>query len=284
VGKRKNQKPVNLCDLSIFCTFALKYNLKAKKSYGQHFLVNDSLSQSIVESAMKYSDKYPILEIGPGQGVLTKYLFENKVDFMSVEADSDLVDYLRENYPGIGEHIILSDILRLDLSNVFEEKEFLLFGNYPYNISSQILFQMLKFKDNIPIMIGMFQKEVAERIIAKSGNKQYGILSVLTQAYYTGKITHRIKPGSFNPPPKVDSAVIKLERKENYSLGCNESLFKTVVKMAFNHRRKMMRNTLKPLVNNTEILKLEIFTKRPEQLNVEDFIILTNIIESNSPS
>jgi len=258
--------------------------LKAKKSYGQHFLVNDSLSQSIVESAMEYSEKYPILEIGPGQGVLTKYLFENNVRFKSVEADFDMVDYLRENYPGISEHIILSDILRIDLSNVFEEKEFLLFGNYPYNISSQILFQMLKFKDNIPIMIGMFQKEVAERIIAKSGNKQYGILSVLTQAYYSGKITHRIKPGSFNPPPKVDSAVIKLERKENYSLGCNESLFKTVVKMTFNHRRKMMRNTLKSLVKDTDILKLEIFTKRPEQLNVEDFIILTNIIESNSPS
>jgi len=257
--------------------------LKAKKSYGQHFLVNESLSQSIVESAMEYSDKYPILEIGPGQGVLTKYLFENNIKFKSIEADHDMVDYLREKYPGISEHIILNDILKIDLSNIFEEKEFLLFGNYPYNISSQILFQMLKYKENIPIMIGMFQKEVAERIIAKSGNKQYGILSVLTQAYYTGKITHRIKPGSFNPPPKVDSAVIKLERKKNYSLGCDESLFKTVVKTSFNHRRKMMRNTLKPLVKDKNLLKLQIFTMRPEQLNVDDFVQLTNIIAGNAP-
>jgi len=253
--------------------------LRAKKSYGQHFLVNETLSQSIVESAIDYSDKYPILEIGPGKGVLTKYLFENNIQFKSVEADIEMVEYLRENYLGISEYIIHSDILRLDLSKVFEENEFLLFGNYPYNISSQILFQMLKYKVYIPIMIGMFQKEVAERIIASPGNKQYGILSVLTQAYYSGKITHRIKPGSFNPPPKVDSAVIKLKRKEDFTLNCNESLFKTVVKMAFNHRRKMMRNTLKSLVKNPDIIKNTIFTMRPEQLSVEDFVSLTNLIE-----
>ncbi len=253
--------------------------MKAKKSYGQHFLVNETLSQSIVESAIEYSEKYPILEIGPGKGVLTKYLFENNIRFKSVEADIEMVEYLRENYPGISEYIIHSDILRLDLSKVFDEIEFVLFGNYPYNISSQILFRMLKYKEYIPVMIGMFQKEVAERIIASPGNKQYGILSVLTQAYYTGKITHRIKPGSFNPPPKVDSAVIKLKRKENFSIDCNESLFKTVVKMAFNHRRKMMRNTLKSLVKNPDILKNTIFTMRPEQLSVEDFISLTNLIE-----
>ena len=253
--------------------------MRAKKSYGQHFLVNETLSQSIVESAIDYSDKYPILEIGPGKGVLTKYLFENNIQFKSVEADIEMVEYLRENYLGISEYIIHSDILRLDLSKVFEENEFLLFGNYPYNISSQILFQMLKYKVYIPIMIGMFQKEVAERIIASPGNKQYGILSVLTQAYYSGKITHRIKPGSFNPPPKVDSAVIKLKRKEDFTLNCNESLFKTVVKMAFNHRRKMMRNTLKSLVKNPDIIKNTIFTMRPEQLSVEDFVSLTNLIE-----
>jgi len=254
--------------------------LRAKKSYGQHFLVNESLSQSIVDSALEYSENFPILEIGPGKGVLTKYLFDSKVRFKSVEADIEMVEYLREEFDGISDHIIYKDILRLDLSTIFEEKEFVLFGNYPYNISSQILFQMLKYKEHIPVMIGMFQKEVAERIIANSGNKQYGILSVLTQAYYTGKITHRIKPGSFNPPPKVDSAVIKLERKESLTLGCNESLFKTVVKMSFNHRRKMMRNTLKPLVNDVDILKMEIFTKRPEQLDVEQFIELTNLVES----
>ncbi len=255
--------------------------MRAKKSYGQHFLVNESLSQSIVDSALEYKDKYPILEIGPGQGVLTKYLHENKAVFKSVEADIDMVEFLVNNFESIEEHIIHSDILRLNLSEVFDKNELVLFGNYPYNISSQIVFLMIKYKEYIPVMIGMFQKEVAERIIAKPGNKQYGILSVLTQAYYTGKITHRIKPGSFNPPPKVDSAVLKLERKSKIDLGCNESLFKTVVKMTFNHRRKMMRNTLKSIVKDEEILKMKIFTKRPEQLSVEQFVDLTNILNFN---
>lgn len=253
--------------------------MKAKKSYGQHFLVNEPLSLSIVESALKHSDKYPILEVGPGKGVLTKYLLESKVRFKSVEADFEMIDYLQNNFQNIEKYLIYRDILKLDFDEAFPNEEFVLFGNYPYNISSQILFKMIQNKEKIPVMIGMFQREVAERIIAKSGNKQYGILSVLTQAYYSGKITHRIKPGSFSPPPRVDSAVIKLERKANTKLGCNESLFKTVVKTTFNHRRKMMRNTLKSLVGNPEVLTMEIFTKRPEHLSVEEFVELTNIVD-----
>ena len=253
--------------------------MRAKKSYGQHFLVNESLAMSIADSAIELSDRYPILEIGPGQGVLTKYLFERNIRFKAVEADFDMVEYLHSNFEGIGENLIQDDILKVNFNDIFQEEEFIVFGNFPYNISSQILFKMIKYKEKVPVLIGMFQKEVAERIIAKPGNKQYGILSVLTQAHYTGNITHRIKPGSFNPPPRVDSAVIKLERKENFKLNCNESLFKTVVKTTFNHRRKMIRNTLKPLVEDKDFLKTDFFTKRPEQLSVEEFIELTNSIE-----
>ncbi len=252
--------------------------MKAKKSYGQHFLSNESLAKSIADKAIELSDKYPVLEIGPGKGVLTKYLYDKMIRFKSVEADPDMVEYLHITYPDIDMHLIYKDILKLDLNEVFDE-EFVLFGNFPYNISSQILFKMLEYKDKIPIMIGMFQKEVAERIIASPGNKEYGILSVLVQAYYTGKIIFRVKPGSFSPPPKVDSAVIKLERKEKFTLDCNEALFKTIVKSTFNKRRKMIRNTLKSLVNDDEILKDVFFTKRPEQLSLEDFIALTNKIE-----
>ena len=252
--------------------------MKAKKSYGQHFLSNESLAKSIADKAIELSDKYPVLEIGPGKGVLTKYLYDKMIRFKSVEADPDMVEYLQITYPDIDMHLIYKDILKLDLNEVFDE-EFVLFGNFPYNISSQILFKMLEYKDKIPIMIGMFQKEVAERIIASPGNKEYGILSVLVQAYYTGKIIFRVKPGSFSPPPKVDSAVIKLERKEKFTLDCNEALFKTIVKSTFNKRRKMIRNTLKSLVNDDEILKDVFFTKRPEQLSLEDFIALTNKIE-----
>lgn len=255
------------------------YQLRAKKSYGQHFLVNENLALSIANLAIDLSEKYPILEIGPGKGVLTKYLFDKKIRFKAVEADHDMVEYLYANFQGINDNIISNDILKQSFDGVFDEDEFILFGNYPYNISSQILFKMISNKEKIPVMIGMFQKEVADRIIAEPCNKHYGILSVLTQAYYTGKITHRIKPGSFNPPPKVDSAVVKLERRENFKLNCNESLFKSVVKTTFNHRRKMMRNTLKSLVGKDASLTDKIFTKRPEHLSVEDFVTLTNKVE-----
>jgi len=252
--------------------------LKAKKSYGQHFLVNENLAKNIADTAIELSDKYPVLEIGPGKGVLTKYFYEKKINFKSVEADMDMIEYLHSTYPGISINLIFKDILKLDLNEVFDE-EFVLFGNFPYNISSQILFKMIEYKYKIPVLIGMFQREVAERIIASPGNKEYGILSVLVQAYYSGKIIFRVKPGSFSPPPKVDSAVIKLERKEKFELDCNETLFKTIVKSTFNKRRKMIRNTLKSLINDDEILKDDFFKKRPEQLSLDEFVELTNVIE-----
>ncbi len=252
--------------------------MRAKKSYGQHFLINESLARNIAETAIELSEAYPVLEIGPGKGVLTKYLYEENIIFKSVEADLDMIEYLHGKFPGIDIHLIYEDILKLDLNEVFEN-EFILFGNFPYNISSQILFKMIDYKNKIPVLIGMFQKEVAERIIANPGNKEYGILSVLVQAYYKGKIIFKVKPGSFNPPPKVDSAVIKLERKDKLELDCDESLFKTIVKSTFNQRRKMIRNTLKSLVNDNEVLKDDFFKKRPEQLSIDDFIELTNKIE-----
>lgn len=252
---------------------------KAKKSYGQHFLINENLANKIADSAIVLNNKYPILEVGPGQGVLTKYLIQENSRFMAVEADIEMVEYLHNKFPGIEVNLIYKDFLKLDMENIYPEEEFIIFGNFPYNISTQIIFKMLENHDRIPVLIGMFQKEVAERIIAPPGKKDYGILSVLTQAYYTGSILFRIKPGSFNPPPKVDSAVIMLERKENTNLGCNEKLFKSIVKITFNQRRKMIRNTLKGMIIDTNILNDEFFNLRPEQLKLEDFINLTNIIE-----
>ncbi len=252
---------------------------KAKKSYGQHFLINENLANKIADSAIALNNKYPILEVGPGQGVLTKYLIKENSRFLAVEADIEMVEFLHDKFPGIEVNLIYKDFLKLDMENIFPEEEFIIFGNFPYNISTQIVFKMLENYNRIPVLIGMFQKEVAERIIAPPGKKDYGILSVLTQAYYNGSILFRIKPGSFNPPPKVDSAVIMLERKENTNLGCNEKLFKSIVKITFNQRRKMIRNTLKGMIIDTNILNDEFFNLRPEQLKLEDFIDLTNIIE-----
>ena len=253
--------------------------MKAKKSYGQHFLVNENLAKNIADAAISLSDKYPILEIGPGKGVLTKYLYEKMLRFKSVEADIDMIEYLHVNFSGIDIHLVFKDILKLDFNEIFDE-EFVLFGNFPYNISSQILFKMISHVEKIPVMIGMFQKEVAGRILAPPGNKEYGILSVLTQAHYEGEVLFKVKPGSFNPPPKVDSAVIKLIRKKNYSLDCNPSLFKTIVKTSFNQRRKMLRNTLKPILKDKDLLKDPVFNKRPEQLSLNEFVEITNKIES----
>lgn len=255
--------------------------ITAKKSYGQHFLINENIASDIVDEAVSLAQNLPILEIGPGKGVLTKYLLEKNILFHAVEADQDMVDYLYKNFENIETHLITADFLKFDFDTVFEGSEFLLFGNFPYNISSQILIRMIDNKKRIPYMVGMFQKEVAERITASKGNKSYGILSVLTQAYYTGKIIFRLSPGSFAPPPKVDSAVIRLERKPDFDLKCNENLFRTIVKVTFNQRRKMLRNTLKSLIPEAEILREEFFNLRPEQLSVDDFVYLTNIIEQH---
>ncbi len=258
-----------------------KYAVKAKKSYGQHFLINENAAEKIAYGLIRAEGIKNVLEIGPGKGVLTKYLVRQKINFKAVEADRDMVAYLEEHYPVMRNRIIFLDFLKLDLSRVFEGEPFYLIGNYPYNISSQIIFKLLKHKNLVPEMIGMFQREVADRIIAPHGSKTYGVLSVLTQAFYEGKRFMKVSPGSFSPPPKVDSAVIRLTRKENFELPCSEQLFRAVVKTSFGQRRKMMRNTLKALVDDTDILESELLTKRPEQLSVEEFIDLTVLIEKS---
>jgi len=255
--------------------------LKAKKSFGQHFLINISAANNIVEALDITASGQNVLEIGPGKGVLTQFLLKKDINLKVVEADRDMVEYLKNTFPPLSANIIFLDFMKLNLSKVFDNKPFLLIGNYPYNISSQIIIKMLRYKELIPQMVGMFQREVAERIVAPHGNKTYGVLSVLVQAYYTGKVIMKVSPGSFSPPPKVQSAVIKLERKENYSLGCNERLFRQVVKVSFNKRRKMLRNSLKSLVLEGNLLDDDFFTQRPEQLSLEQFVHLTTLIEEN---
>lgn len=256
--------------------------VRAKKFLGQHFLTDLSVAQQIAETISSGR----VLEIGPGMGVLTQFLLKNKdIDLTAIEIDRESVAYLLEWYPEL--HLIEGDFLKLDLNILYPEGEFNVIGNYPYNISSQIFFKVLDYKDRIPVCSGMIQKEVAERIAAKPGCKAYGILSVLLQAYYDIEYLFTVHEHVFNPPPKVKSAVIRLTRNSRMSLDCDEKLFKTVVKTAFNQRRKQMRNSLKNLVEQHAVapeqaqtlLADPIFTKRPEQLSVEEFISLTNKIE-----
>ena len=258
--------------------------MRAKKSFGQHFLINESLAEKIANSLLMESNIKNVLEIGPGKGVLTKYLLKQDINLRVVEADKDMVEYLKTNYPKLNDKIIFLDFLKLNMKKVFDGEPFYLIGNYPYNISSQILFKMVKHRDLIPEMVGMFQKEVSDRVIASPGSKTYGVVSVLIQAFYSGENVVKVSPGSFNPPPKVNSSVIRLRRKENYELGCDYSFFRTVVKTAFGQRRKMMRNTLKGLVKDPSLLKDSYFTKRPEQLGVEEFVDLTLKIQESQES
>ncbi len=220
------------------------------------------------------------MEIGPGKGMLTKYLLEKNVDLKVVEADEDMVTYLEDNYPELDGRIIAKDFLKLDLTQVFPNHQFLLIGNFPYNISSQIVFKMVEYRQLIPEMAGMFQKEMAQRIIAPPGGKDYGVISVLTQAFYEGKYLFSVSNGNFNPPPKVQSGVIRLTRKEG-ELGCDEELFRKVVKQAFSQRRKMLRNTLKPFFDDPAVLEEDFFKQRPEVLSVEEFVELTRRIAGN---
>jgi len=250
--------------------------MKAKKSYGQHFLTNEQLAQRIANSFTAPPQR--VLEVGPGKGMLTKYLLDQDFELRVVEADRDMVAYLEEYYPALAANIITGNFLRLKLNRVFDENPFTLIGNFPYNISSQIVFKMLDYRAYVPEMIGMFQREMAERIIAPPGDKTYGVISVLTQAFYEGELLFKVSRGNFNPPPKVESAVIRLVRKAPYDLDCDESLFKSVVKQAFGQRRKMLRNTLKHLVRDPDVLAEDFFKQRPERLSVQDFIALTKRI------
>ena len=254
--------------------------IRAKKHLGQHFLKDLSIARSITDalSGEGYSN---IVEVGPGMGVLTQYLL--KKDFIThvIELDRESVSYLQAEYPQLSKRIYSADFLKLNLDSITDQS-FALIGNFPYNISSQILFKALDYKNQIPEIIGMFQKEVAERVASSPGNKKYGIISVLLQAYYNIEYLFTVDEDVFDPPPKVKSGVIRLRRNDEKKLGCNEKFFKQVVKQAFSQRRKTLRNALKPLigksVSNDPILEL-----RAERLSVKDFVYLTNQLERIQP-
>lgn len=256
--------------------------VNAKKFLGQHFLKDISIARRIADTLDDFPH-IPVIEVGPGMGVLTQYLIEKERDLTVVEIDRESVPYLQQHYPELKEHIIEGDFLKLTLTDVYPD-QFCVIGNYPYNISSQIFFKILDYKNHVPCCSGMLQKEVAERIAAPPGNKTYGILSVLLQAWYDIEYLFTVSEKVFDPPPRVKSAVIKMIRNKRKSLGCDEKLFKTVVKTSFNQRRKTLRNSMKPILGkDCEAYNKEIFDKRPEQLSVEEFIELTLITEQHIP-
>ena len=263
--------------------------VRPKKNLGQHFLTDLSIAKRIADTVDSPYADIPILEVGPGMGVMTQYLVEKPRPLKVVEIDRESVLYLNENFPKLRENILGADFLRMDLQQVFDGQQFVLTGNYPYDISSQIFFKMLDNRDLIPCCTGMIQHEVAVRMAAKPGNKQYGILSVLIQAWYNVEYLFTVEPSVFNPPPKVQSAVIRMTRNEVEHLGCDEQLFKRVVKTVFNQRRKMLRVSLKQLlpaealsvlsdVLSGESSQLSL-TLRPEQLTIPQFVVLTNEVE-----
>ena len=253
---------------------------KAKKHLGQHFLKDESIAKDIADTLnlKGYND---VLEIGPGMGVLTKYLLDKSVDTYVIEIDTESVTYLDENYPKLKDRIISKDFLKYNINDIFEGRQFAIIGNFPYNISTQIVFRALEYRSQIPEFAGMFQKEVAQRICEKKGTKAYGILSVLVQAFYDAEYLFTVDENVFIPPPKVKSGVLRLRRKEDYSLPCSEKLFFTVVKTAFQQRHKTLRNSLKTLNLSDSLREDEVFNLRPEQLNVEQFIELTQKIEAD---
>lgn len=253
--------------------------VKPKKGLGQHFLTDMDIAKQIADTLLQYKGT-PIIEVGPGMGVLTKFLIDEGHTLKVIELDRESVAYLNENFKALKGNIIEGDFLQLNLDEVFEG-ECCIIGNYPYNISSQIFFKVIDNKDKVPCCSGMIQKEVAERLAAKPGSKKYGILSILIQAWYDVEYLFTVSAEVFNPPPKVQSAVIRMTRNNTTALGCNEALFKTIVKTAFNQRRKTMRNSLKGIIiPGSEIVKDKIFDKRPEQISIEEFIKLTNNLES----
>ena len=257
--------------------------VRAKKHLGQHFLTDESIAEKIADTLTLEGYKN-VLEIGPGTGVLTKYLVEKPVQLTAMEVDWDSIAYLNENYALTNLHVIEADFLKFDLPTLFNGDPFAITGNFPYNISTQIVFKTLEHRDRIPEFTGMFQKEVAKRICEKEGNKTYGIMSVLTQAFYDAEYLFTVPPGVFNPPPKVDSGVLRLTRKDDYSLPCEEKMLFKVVKTAFQQRRKTLRNSLKTFQLSDKLKEDAIFGQRPEQLSVQDFIELTLKLEADAIS
>ncbi len=264
--------------------------VKAKKHLGQHFLKDESVAQKIAQT-LSLDGYQNVLEIGPGMGVLTKHLLQRDLDLVAMDLDDESIVYLNHSFPL--EHaailkqnnrlnIVEADFLKFDLTELYGEEQFAITGNFPYNISSQIVFKMLEMRHQIPEFSGMFQKEVAKRICEGPGNKTYGILSVLVQAYYDAEYLFTVPPGVFDPPPKVDSGVLRLTRKKELTLPCDERLFFKVVKTAFNQRRKTIRNSLKTFNLSDNLKEDAIFDQRPEQLSVADFVTLTQKI-ANDP-
>ena len=255
--------------------------VRPKKNLGQHFLTDLSIAKRIADTVDEPFAELPVLEVGPGMGVMTQYLVEKPRPLKVVEIDRESVAYLRENFSRLNNNIIGGDFLRMDLHEVFEGQQFILTGNYPYDISSQIFFKMLDNKDLIPCCTGMIQHEVAVRMASQPGNKQYGILSVLIQAWYNVEYLFTVEPSVFNPPPKVQSAVIRMTRNAVTDLGCDEQLFRRVVKATFNQRRKMLRVSLRQIFDAAHpapegFFEDSMMTRRPEQLSIPEFVELTN--------
>ena len=268
-------------------TFAPMKQVKPKKNLGQHFLVDLNIAKRIADTVDEPYADLPVLEVGPGMGVMTQYLVQKPRPVKVVEIDRESVAYLKETlFPPTSQAIISGDFLRMDLNQVFDGQPFVLTGNYPYDISSQIFFKMLDNKDLIPCCTGMIQHEVALRMAAQPGNKQYGILSVLIQAWYDVDYLFTVEPDVFNPPPKVQSAVIRMVRNQTTDLGCDWPLFRRVVKTTFNQRRKMLRVSLRQLLpglqSSAAALQPSSFdlTLRPEQLTIPQFVELTNLVEA----
>jgi 16S rRNA (adenine1518-N6/adenine1519-N6)-dimethyltransferase len=254
--------------------------VRAKKHLGQHFLTDKNIANNIALALTSHGNYQKVLEIGPGMGVLTQFLLQSDKEIFVVEIDKESVAYLKNHFPKLNHHIIEGDFLKLPVNKLFNE-QIAIIGNFPYNISSQILFKVLDHYNQIPELVGMFQKEVAERVAASHGNKSYGILSVILQVYYDIEYLFTVHEHVFSPPPKVKSAVIRLRRKENLPQNLDEKHFKNVVKTAFNQRRKTLRNALKPLLNEENKLKVEPYLNlRAEQLSVNEFIELAQLLKN----
>lgn len=246
----------------------------AKKSYGQHFLTNEAIAEKIANGLDVFKDIGHLLEVGPGRGMLSKYLVSQHTSLALIDADKDMISVLQQDPLYTGCQLIHHDFLKLDLTELFGNELLYIIGNFPYNISSQIVFKMIDNREIIPGMVGMFQKEMASRIAHAPGSREYGVISVLTQAYYDVEYLFTVNEGNFNPPPKVKSGVLRFTRRPEYHLDCNEVLFKSLVKTCFLQKRKMIRNSLKGLIP-VETLQKPFFDQRPEQLRVEDYVLIT---------
>ncbi|WP_281987825.1 16S rRNA (adenine(1518)-N(6)/adenine(1519)-N(6))-dimethyltransferase RsmA [Aquimarina aggregata] len=265
-----------------------KTAVTAKKHLGQHFLNDEAIAKKIGDT-LTLNGYQNVIEIGPGMGVLTKYIVQKDLNLIAMDLDSESIAYLNTSFQlehnevlrNTSFKVLEADFLKFDLDSLFPNEQFAITGNFPYNISTQIVFKTIEHRDRIPEFTGMFQKEVAQRICEKEGSKAYGILSVLAQAFYDSEYLFSVPPDVFNPPPKVDSGVLRLIRKKDYSLPCNEKLFFRVVKTAFGQRRKTLRNSLKVFQLSDEIKASEIMAKRPEQLSVQQFLELTSILEKS---